>query len=41
MKLVGPVVGFTVTTMLTGVPEQEFTVGVTIYVTVPAANPGL
>ena len=34
-------VGLTVTTMLAGVPEQEFAVGVTIYVTVPAVLPGL
>jgi hypothetical protein len=33
--------GLTVTTMLVALPEQEFAVGVTIYVTVPAVIPGL
>jgi uncharacterized protein Usg len=34
-------VGLTVTTILSAVPGQEFAVGVTIYVTVPAVVPGL
>jgi hypothetical protein len=41
VKLVGPVEGLTVTTMLSGVPEQELATGVAIYVTVPGASPGL
>jgi hypothetical protein len=44
--VVGPVdvkfgAGLTVTTMVVGVPVHELAVGVTVYVTVPAAVPGL